>query len=89
MQGTVRDQGVFRDRFDQVILLSAPREVIVERLAVRTNNPYGKDPAQLAETLANLEMVEPLLRRSATLEIVTSVPVAEVADLVVAHVVRG
>lgn len=86
VQGTVRNQKAFRARFDHVVLLSAPREVIVERLATRTNNPFGKDPAELAATLENLEFVEPLLRRSATLEIVTTVPVADVADAVLAHV---
>lgn len=89
VQGTVRNQGRFRDRFDRVVLLSAPREVVVERLATRTNNPFGKDPAQLAAILADLEVVEPLLRRSATLEIVTTVPVAAVADRVLAHVIEG
>ena len=86
VQGTVRNQGRFRDRFDHVVLLSAPREAIVERLATRRGNPYGKDPAELAETFANLEFVEPLLRRSATVEVVTTVPVSEVADAVLAHV---
>jgi adenylate kinase family enzyme len=89
VQGTVPNQGRLRNRFDHVVLLSAPREVIVERLATRTGNPYGKDPAELAETLWNLEFVEPLLRTSATLEIVTTIPVPEVADAVLAHVRRG
>ena len=45
----------------------------------------GKDPAQFAETLEYLETVEPLLREAATLEVVTTVPVGQVADIVVAH----
>ncbi|MBS2539730.1 AAA family ATPase [Catenulispora sp. NF23] len=89
VQGTVRNQGHFRDRFDHVVLLSAPAEVIIERLATRTDNPYGKNPAELVETLENLELVEPLLRKSATLEVVTTVPVTEVADVVLAHVRRA
>jgi uridine kinase len=89
VQGTVRNQGRFRDRFDHVVLLSAPREVIIERLMTRSNNPYGKDPAELAETLENLQFVEPLLRKAATLEVVTNVPVSEVAEAVLAHVGRG
>lgn len=85
VQGTVRNQGRFYPRFDRIVLLSAPAEVIVERLATRTTNPYGKDPAELAETLRNQRTVEPLLRACATLEVVTTVPVARVADLVLAH----
>jgi hypothetical protein len=61
-------------------------EVLAERLATRTSNPYGKDPAELAETLEYLQTVEPLLRAAATLELVTTVPGARVADIVVGHV---
>jgi shikimate kinase len=86
VQGTTRNQGVFYPRFDHIVLLSAPAEVLVERLATRTTNPYGKDPAELAETLDYLRTVEPLLRAAATLEVVTTVPVARVADIVLDHV---
>lgn len=60
--------------------------MLIDRLTNRTTNPYGKDPAELAETLGYVKTVEPLLRASATLEVVTTVPVAEVADAVLAHV---
>jgi shikimate kinase len=85
VQGTTRNQVVFYPRFDHIVLLSAPADVLVERLTKRTTNPYGKDPAEVAETLGYLETVEPLLREAATLEVVTTVPVGQVADLVVAH----
>ena len=68
------------------MLLSAPPEVLAARLASRTTNPYGKDPAELAAILADQRAVEPLLRASATLEVVTTVPAGRVADLVLAHV---
>lgn len=86
VQGTTRNQVVFYPRFHHIVLLSAPAEVLIERLATRTNNPYGKDPAELAETLRYQQTVEPLLRASATLEVVTTVPVAQVADIVLRHV---
>jgi shikimate kinase len=86
VQGTTRNQAVFYPRFDHIVLLSAPADVLVERLSTRDNNPYGKDPAQLAETLGYLQTVEPLLRASATVEVVTTVPVTQVADLVLEHV---
>jgi shikimate kinase len=86
VQGTTRNQVVFHPRFDHIVLLSAPPEVMIERIANRVSNPYGKDPAELAETLENLRTVEPLLRASATLEIVTTIPVAAVADLVIEHI---
>jgi dephospho-CoA kinase len=86
VQGTTRNQGLFYPGFDHVVLLSAPAEILAERLATRTSNPYGKDPAELAETLHYKQTVEPLLRASATLEVVTTVPVAQVADIVLDHV---
>ncbi|MEV4596052.1 AAA family ATPase [Amycolatopsis sp. NPDC049253] len=86
VSGTVRNQVRLRGFFSHVVLLSAPAPVLVRRLASRTSNSYGKDPGELAETLGYLETVEPLLRASATLEVVTTIPVAEVADLVLAHV---
>src|SRR5262245_5964022 len=51
VQGTTRNQVKFYPRFDHIVLLSAPAEILVERLARRTNNLYGKDPTELAETL--------------------------------------
>jgi shikimate kinase len=88
VQGTTRNQSRFYPRFDEIVLLSAPPEVLAQRLAGRTNNPYGKDPVELAETLEYVRTVEPLLRRSATLEIVTTIPVAQVAEIVLAQVRR-
>jgi dephospho-CoA kinase len=86
VQGTTRNQVLFYPRFDHIVLLSAPPEVLAERLATRAGNPYGKDPAELAETLHYQQTVEPLLRASATLEVITTVPVARVADIVLDHV---
>ena len=85
VQGTTRNQVVFYPLFDHIVLLSAPADALVQRLRTRTTNPYGKDPAEVAETLGYLETVEPLLREAATLEVVTTIPVAQVADIVVAH----
>jgi RNase adaptor protein for sRNA GlmZ degradation len=86
LQGTTRNQTLFYPRFAHIVLLSAPAVVLVERLLTRDSNPYGKAPAELAETLEHLEKVEPLLRAAATLEVVTTVPVEQVADLVLAQV---
>jgi shikimate kinase len=89
VQGTTRNQVQFYPRFDHIVLLSAPAEVLVERLTTRTTNPYGKDPAHVAETLEYLETVEPLLREAATLEVVTTVPVEQVADIILSHIARA
>src|SRR5690242_19472413 len=39
--GCASNQGKFYSQFDHVILLSAPAEVVVQRLATRTTNAFG------------------------------------------------
>jgi shikimate kinase len=68
----------FLPRFDAVVLLSAPVEVLTERLATRDTNPFGKDPTELARILEDVREVEPLLRRAATHEIDTTRSLDEV-----------
>ena len=77
---TAENQGELYPHFDAVVLLSAPRDVMVDRILTRTNNRFGKGHGELAKILRDLEEVEPLLRGSSTHEIVTTIPVAEVAD---------
>jgi broad-specificity NMP kinase len=72
--------------FDYRVLLTAPRAVLVERLRTRTGNAYGRAGAELAQVLADLDEVEPLLRRSADLVLTTTAPPGDVADRLVAHV---
>ena len=81
--GGVRNQSKFYDRFDAVVLLSAPAKVLLDRVARRTANEYGKTPSERAEILVDLAEVEPLLRRECTHELDASRPLADtVADLI-------
>lgn len=88
VSGTVRNQVTFYPRFDHVVLLSAPAEVMRERLRSRTNNPYGKDPDELAEVLGFKQTVEPFLRSAADLEIDTSAPLDQVVARILSLVLR-
>src|SRR3954454_57377 len=47
VSGCAANQGKFYPQFEEIVLLSAPASVIIERLATRTNNPYGKRPDEL------------------------------------------
>ncbi|HEY3675945.1 MAG TPA: AAA family ATPase [Candidatus Tumulicola sp.] len=67
--GCKSNQGVYYDRFDHIALLSAPADILLARVAIRTNNPYGKSPRERALILHYLDTVEPLLRAGATIEI--------------------
>ncbi|MDP9235399.1 MAG: AAA family ATPase [Actinomycetota bacterium] len=80
--GCVRNQSKFYDRFKAGVLLSAPADVILDRIARRTTNNYGKIPLERAMILDDLAMVEPLLREGRTHELDASRPLADiVADL--------
>lgn len=88
VSGCATNQVKFHSRFSHIILLSAPAGVLIERLKTRTNNPYGKRPEELAEVLGYLETVEPLLRRVAGHEIVTTMPLDEVVSTILRIVRR-
>jgi hypothetical protein len=81
--GCARNQSTFYDRFDAVVLLSAPADVILGRIAGRTTNDYGKTHLERAMILDDLANIEPLLRSGCTHELDTSRPLdAVVADLI-------
>ena len=83
VKGCVRNQSEFYDRFDAVVLLSAPADVILARVARRTTNDYGKTPLERAMILDDLANIEPLLRAGCTHELDASRPLdAVVADLI-------
>jgi dephospho-CoA kinase len=80
ISGAADNQSTFYPRFDAVVLMSAPTEVILGRIAGRESNDFGKTAAERDLILHHLATVEPLLRAGATAEIDTSAPLAEVVD---------
>jgi hypothetical protein len=76
--GCEENQVKFHPRFDLIILLSAPVEVLTKRLASRTTNSFGKASGELARVLDDLRAVEPLLGKAATHEIRTTMPLGDV-----------
>ena len=66
--------------FDAVVLLRAPADVILERVATRETNEFGKRDVERDRILNDLAKVEPLLRAGATAEIDTRAPLGEVVD---------
>lgn len=79
VSGTVSNQGKFYPKFHAIVLLSAPLEIILERVRSRTTNPYGKTPEEYEEIIQYFNTVEPLLRAGATFEIDTRKPLEQVA----------
>lgn len=85
--GAATNQPTFYPRFDHIVLLTAPADVMAdvmaERLRTRTTNPYGKRPEELALALHYKQTVEPAMRRSATIEIDTTAPLEDVVARIV------
>nr|WP_007515589.1 AAA family ATPase [Pseudofrankia sp. EUN1h] len=82
VSGCVENQGRFYDRFEHVVLLSAPVHVLIDRVRLRTNNPYGKTVEQQDEIIYYARTVEPRLRKGSTLELDGQRPAAELADAI-------
>ena len=79
VSGTADNQGRFYDRFEHVVYLYAPVDLLLVRVAGRTANPYGSSAQDRAEIVRYVAEVEPLIRRGATLELDARRPVAELA----------
>jgi shikimate kinase len=80
--GTAQNHGRFCDRFEHVIYLRVPLEVLLDRVRARTNNPYGKAVGERADIARYVAEVEPLIRRTATLELDGLLPIPALADRV-------
>jgi dephospho-CoA kinase len=83
VSGTATNQGRFYDRFDAIVLLSAPADALLHRIATRTTNEYGKSPEERELILTHLREVEPLLRATCTHEIDATQPLAHVVEQLV------
>lgn len=81
--GCAANQGRFYPSLDHVILLTAAEPVMIERLATRTNNDFGKRPEELAKILSDKASFEARLRAGADLEIDTTAPLGVVVDRVI------
>ena len=75
--------------FDYRALLTAPRSVLVHRLRTRTDKSYRRDHRALAQVLADLDEVQPLLRRSADLILTTTIPPSALADQLLRGIAAG
>jgi broad-specificity NMP kinase len=70
--GCKSNQGMFYPLFDSVVLLSCPTSVLLDRLAIRLTNDYGKSEEERARIIQHIEFVEPLLRTGCDVEFDTS-----------------
>jgi shikimate kinase len=80
ISGCAENMGRLFPLIDCIILLSAPVETIVERLATRSPRGYGHVAEQRRKVVDLISTVEPLLRKSADQEIDTRKPVRATVD---------
>ncbi|WP_457123789.1 AAA family ATPase [Microbacterium sp. A588] len=80
VSGTAENQARFYNRFEHVWLLSAPVDVLLDRVRARTNNPYGRSAQDQEEIRRYVIEVEPLLRSGADLELDGRRSVDDLAD---------
>lgn len=84
VSGTVRNQGRFADRFAAIVLLTAPVDVLLDRIRRRSTNDFGKRDDERAAILRDVAETEPLLRRTATHVLDATEPPEVVLDRIVA-----
>jgi shikimate kinase len=84
VSGCCSNQRKFYELFDLKVLFSAPLEAMLQRVTNRTSNPYGKTEQDRAAIISNFEQIQPLLQRSADLEIdTTTMSINEIADFLI------
>ena len=80
--GCEENQVRFPPQFDHIIPLSAPIQTMIQRLADRTENSFGKTQGDLGRVVSDTENIEPLLRRAADQQISTTVPLGDVVQAI-------
>lgn len=91
VSGCAENMTALLPRFDHIVLLTAPAQVLAERLRTRSNNPFGRLPEELTQVMALMESVEPLLRKVADAEIDTTLELRQTVTrvLALAHAVQS
>lgn len=72
ISGCYSNQGKFYKHFDQVVLLKAELDVMLDRINKRTSNNYGKSSEEREEVIDSYENVLPLLEKSSDIIIDTT-----------------
>jgi broad-specificity NMP kinase len=72
VSGCAANMARFLPCFDHIVLLRAPVDVILSRLAARAPGEYGSRPDQAERVVVLVDTVEPLLRRIADHEVDSS-----------------
>jgi shikimate kinase len=80
--GCVANQRALYNRFDKVVLLSAPVDVLLARVAqvARRDNSFGSTTEDRTKIASDLAAFEPVVRTGADHEVVTTAPIPVVVS---------
>lgn len=78
--GIAHNQASFYPSFEKIFLLSASPDVISHRLETRTNNPFGKRPGDIEQTLSWQKEFEAQVKQVRAIVINSERSAAEVVD---------
>lgn len=70
--GCRSNQGNFYDRFDHIVALTAPLNVMLDRVERRSNNPFGSSESDRQQITQDKLEFEPMILRGADIVIDTS-----------------
>lgn len=79
LAGTAINQGELYPDLDGVIVLTAPIEVMRERILRRADNPFGKTAEEWVQIMRDTEEIQPLLIQGADMVLDTSGTTEETA----------
>jgi shikimate kinase len=80
ISGCAENMGRFLPLLDSVVLLSAPLATIMRRLSARPVGSYGHLASERRKVADLIPTIEPLLRKSASHEVDTRLPMPAVVD---------
>ena len=75
--------------FDKLFLLVLDRSAVERRLAARASGDWGKDPAELRQSLEDLEPYQHKLQTAGAISIDAALPLDQVVSRLLAHVANG
>lgn len=80
------NQSKYYSQFDKLFLLTAPDEIITNRLGSRTNNYFGKHPLELQRVIGRHEQFDEELKADGAIVIDSTQPIEAVADAILSQV---
>jgi dephospho-CoA kinase len=80
------NQSKYYPQFDRLFLLTAPDDIITDRLGTRTNNYFGKHPLELQRVISRHEEFDDELKANGAVVIDSTRPIEAVAETILSSI---